>query len=221
MLFLFDLDGTLVDTSPGIIHCYNYAAALFQREQRPADQFRGIIGGPLLGNFQRYYHMDEDTARRAVEVYRKEYGATGIYEAAPYEGITELLAQIRKAGHKTGIATLKREDFAWKMMRHFHMEGYFDAIFGIDERDSLTKAALLEKCMQATGSAREETWLIGDSIHDARGAEEAGVRFIGVAYGWGFDTVEDIQAGYHSDAAASVEELQTIVEKIISKEERE
>jgi phosphoglycolate phosphatase len=221
MLFIFDLDGTLIDTSEGIINCYNYAAGLFLQEARPADRFRGVIGGPLLENFQKYYNMSEKTARKAVEIYREHYAREGIYQANVYEGIEELLKYIRQMGCSTAVATLKREDFSIAMLKHFGLLHLFDAVYGIDQNDTLTKVDLLNKCIGKLECNRQNSFLIGDSVHDANGAKTAKIPFVGVAYGWGFDSIADIQNNYYNHSVNSVEELHAVIKQIISKEKKE
>lgn len=190
---IFDMDGTLLDTSEGIIKCYNYTARKMGVNELPNDRFRYIIGSPLLYGFQEHYGLDEDKAKVAVEIYRERYKEKGIYEACIYEGIEELLKWLKDNSFKVGIATLKLDSFAKKMIEHFNLGEYFQVIQGIDEKDHLTKSQMVNICLKELQvEDKSKAILIGDSLYDAIGAKESGIDFIGVTYGWGFKNLEDV-----------------------------
>ena len=204
---LFDLDGTLMDTSPGIIHCYNTTALNYGKEERPSDCFRNIIGGTLPDNFKKHYSFTDDNVREAVEFYRKEYEVNGIHMAEVYKGIPELLSCLKENGIFTAIATLKREDFAVNMMKEFGLYEKFDVIKGMDKADTKTKSSIIDECLGIFNISPSEAVLIGDSKSDASGAEKSGVDFIGVTYGWGFATGDDVKKGYYTSYSKTVEDL--------------
>lgn len=196
-LVIFDLDGTLLDTSGGIIHCYNTVAERFGYPMRPHDQFRGIIGGALPDNFKKYFGAKQEEVRDAVELYREEYARNGRHIAAHYPGMAELLRRLKELGIKTAVATLKREDFAVQMMGEFGLAPYLDLIYGMDEADTRTKTSIIENCIYALGVEKRRVVMVGDSTGDLRGAEAAGVDFIGVTYGWGFDQDDQREDNEH------------------------
>ena len=208
---LFDLDGTLLDTSPGIIHCYNETARHFGIPERPNNMFRGIIGGALPDNFVKHFGFTPVTARDAVEFYREEYARAGIHMAEVYTGIKELLQLLTDEGIKTAVATLKREDFALSMMTEFGLAETLTLIRGMDAEDTRTKSSIIDMCLAELGATAEEAVLVGDSVSDAKGAELSGVDFIGVTYGWGFDSITDIQAGYHTYSSETVNGLSKLL----------
>lgn len=184
-LVIFDMDGTLADTSPGIIRCHQYAHRMMGRSEPDKETLRSIIGGPLLETYRTVFGFSEEDARRAMMFYRQRYAEKGIYEAELYPGMKEVLHTLKEQGLMLGIATLKAEPFAKTIVRHLGIAGCFDAVLGIDEQDQRSKAELIRLCMTALSAVREETVLIGDSIHDWKGAQEAQVDFIGVTYGFG------------------------------------
>lgn len=194
-IVLFDLDGTLLDTSPGIIHCYNETALHYGKEPRDKDSFYGIIGGKIPQNFVKYFGIDEADVKAAVEYYRDEYAINGIKMAENYDGIKELLMQLKKSGVKVAVATLKRKDFADIMMADFGLSEYIDYIGGMDKDDTKTKASIIDECMSALDeSDKSRAVLVGDSESDGTGAAQSGIDFIAVTYGWGFRTEAEVKA---------------------------
>ena len=207
-LVIFDLDGTLLDTAPGIAACYNETAARFGRAARERACFQGIIGGSLKSGFAALYGIEGDAADEAVARYRALYAEKGMYMYSVYPGIPELLASLREQGARTAVATLKLERFAVDMLRHAGLS--FDAVFGagLGAGDAgLTKARLLQKAMDHCGASPDQTVLVGDSAYDAQGAREAGTGFVAVTYGWGFADAEDAARGYHTAIADSADEV--------------
>jgi phosphoglycolate phosphatase len=106
--------------------------------------------------------------------------------AEHYGGMKELLYRLADSGRKTAVATLKRQDLAVKILTEFGLAGAFGVIYGMDENDMLTKSSLICRCVDYFSVRAEEAVLIGDSMNDAVGAQNAGVAFIGVTYGLGF-----------------------------------
>lgn len=185
-LVVFDLDGTLADTSLGIMNSHRYAHKMMGRSEPPLDVLRSVIGGPLLQTYRERFGFSEADARRALTFYRSYYAEKGIYEATLYPGIPETLQQLQSLGVQLGVATLKAERFAYKMLGHMNVLTCFSAVYGMDENDERTKAKLLQLCMEAVHATPDETILIGDSVHDLEGAASCGLSFLGVTYGFGF-----------------------------------
>jgi len=189
-LFVFDLDGTIADTSEGILNNHRHAHIHMGWPVPPDEILYGLIGGPLLENYRAVLHFPDEEAVRAVQCYREWYARYGIHQAKLYPGIPELLRRIRAGGSRVGMATLKAEPFAITMMEELGVRSSFDVICGMDGADRLTKADLIEKCMASAGVGPFETCMIGDSIHDYNGARQCHVSFVGVSYGFGFQKGE-------------------------------
>ena len=97
-----------------------------------------------------------------------------------------MLKELKKRGYLLAVATLKAEKFAIPMLESLGVAKYFDIIHGVDDKDTRTKASLIELCMHELNVSTKETALVGDSSHDAVGAKKAGVDFIAALYGFGF-----------------------------------
>lgn len=202
-LVVFDFDGTIADTSEGIIDAHKYTLGVTGKEVPSDETLHGVIGGNLLKTYMATFGFSEDDAREALKIYRKRYAEVGIHKAKVYPGFEELLGLLKSNGYKIGVATLKAEIFAKQMLQEMGINQYFDEVCGMDINDRLDKAGLIVKCAQLCGVELSSVMLVGDSNNDLIGAETAGVHFIGVTYGFGFkpeikydfyvvDSVEDL-----------------------------
>lgn len=188
-LIVFDLDGTLADTSEGIYNAHRAACAALKIDLSE-HSLNGVIGGALVDIYQERFGLSIDAARNAIDIYRGWYQNYGIHQAVIYPGIEELLAKLQSMGFFLGVATLKREDFAVEMLSDMGIKKYFNCICGMDTKDTLNKELLIHECMRHTGVSAKDTVLIGDTKNDYMGALRTKVDFIGVTYGFGFDQNE-------------------------------
>ena len=206
-LVLFDLDGTLLDTSPGIFNSVRYAESQMGLSTIPDARLREFVGPPPKSMYQCIYGLTEDQAFLAAQKHR-EYGKTkAIYEAKVYPGIRELLAQLKTNGYKLAVATLKAETIAQTILEYYGIAEYFDTIVGMDPQETLTKRMTIDLAKERTGSAGKAI-LVGDSIYDYDGAMEAGIDFLGVLYGFGFAP----ENSYPFDAVMTAAEVGTYLD---------
>lgn len=184
-LVLFDLDGTLLDTSPGIFNSVRYAESQMGLEPIPDSRLREFVGPPPKSMYRNIYGLNEEQALLAAQKHR-EYGRNkAIYEAEVYPGIRELLEQLKAAGYKLAVATLKAETIARTILEYYGIAAYFDTIVGMDPQETLTKRMTIDLAKERTHTSGPAV-LVGDSVYDHVGAVEAGVDFLGVLYGFGF-----------------------------------
>ena len=204
---LFDLDGTLIDTSEGIFNSVRYAEKMMGFSPIGDETLKQFVGPPPTQSYMKYYAVAEDIARQAT-TYHREYGLKhGIYEAEEYEGISELLKSLKDTGVKLGVCTLKRQDVAEKVLEYFGLLPYFDVVVGIDKQESLTKADTINLALRAIQHEnKEDVVLVGDSEYDAVGAQRVGVEFLGVLYGFGLTEPRD-----HYEMATDVCQLKNIL----------
>lgn len=205
---IFDLDGTVLDTAEGIMIGANYTAIQMGVPELTVEQQRSFIGPPPLKSFMRECGFTEDVAREAVKIYRNRYKEKGKFEAKHYQNIKELLTALKEKNCTTAVATLKRDDLAKEILGNFELNTYFDSINGVDDADTLSKSDLILMCLKELGqSDLSKVVLIGDSIHDATGAEEVGIDFIAVTYGYGFENKIEASKCKHVSIAENVEDL--------------
>lgn len=191
-LLIFDLDGTLADTSAGIYNCHIYTNTAMGRKAPSVETLEGIIGGPLPGTYINRFGFSENEAVKAVRIYREHYAVEGIKGTASYPKVCETLQQLKQRGYLLAVATLKAEYLAKDMLEKLGMACCFDLIHGVDNNDRLTKSDLIRKCINELNCNRAECVLIGDSDNDALGAESENIDFIGCTYGFGFKSESEI-----------------------------
>ncbi|MEA4854566.1 MAG: HAD hydrolase-like protein [Christensenella sp.] len=189
---LFDFDGTLVDSSRGILECARYAMREVGVAAPPEQQLRKFIGPPLKISFMDVCGMDEEVAERAVMLYRERYAQTGITEIDVYPGIEELLEELNEAGFLCAVASVKMEKIVRKSLNHLDMAGYFSAICGASEDMNInTKLHIIHDAVTRTSSRKKDCILVGDSSYDAEGALQAKVDFCAVLWGFGFGNMDE------------------------------
>ncbi len=189
------MDGTLADTSAGILNSHRYAHKMMGRSHPDTKVLESVIGGPLLNTYITRFGFSEAQARTAVAHYREYYAKNGLLEAELYPEMKNVLRILKEDGYLLAVATLKAERFVEKMLDHMGVLPYFDAVFGMDDSDTRTKAQLINMCMERLNADAQSTVMLGDSIHDLNGAVQAGVSFVGVTYGFGFKSAEERAVG--------------------------
>lgn len=208
---LFDLDGTLLDTTEGVLESAAYAAEKLGYPALPHETMLKFVGPPIQDSFMMHYGADARMAQKAAEVFRAYYKANAILKARPYPGLNRLLEELRSRGVRIGVATYKREDYAIAILKHFGIASYCRSMHGADNFNRLTKADIVRMCIEELGALPEETVLVGDTDHDAKGAANAGIDFIAVTFGFGYKSAADIRA---YPCIGCVESLERVIEFI-------
>lgn len=185
-LIIFDLDGTLLDTSQGIFNSVRYTEKYMGLSPINDEDLRKFVGPPPKEMYKEKYGLSEEMALEAAKKHR-EYGKTkAIYEAKLYPDVFDTLSILKNNGIKLAVATLKLKSIADEVLRFNNLYGFFDAIVGMDENESITKTETIimaEKIIDSSGSVL----MVGDSLYDYEGAIDANVDFLGVLYGFGFN----------------------------------
>ncbi len=184
---LFDLDGTLLDTSRGIFRTADRTAIAMGLEPcRDYRKYSLFVGPPLHIGFNRVYSLEGKDAERAAVIYKKFYPETGIDEYEYYDGLLEAVKELKRRGYMIAVATLKNEIAARHMISNSLFSPYVDIVHGSDEKERMEKKDIVNECLKSLSLRKEEAVLIGDSPSDAKGAGEAGVSFLAVPWGFGF-----------------------------------
>ena len=184
---LFDLDGTLIDSSEGIIKCVLYTLDFYGIKEPDTAKLYRFIGPPLSESFERYYGFSHEKAYEAVQKYREYYTVTGIFENALYDGIADLLADLRGAGRVLSLATSKPEPFALRILEHFGIAALFDHVAGAEltgPRNSKS-SVLRHACGLCGVEDMQQCLMVGDRKYDVLGAHAVGMPCAGVLYGYG------------------------------------
>lgn len=186
---LFDLDGTITESGPGITNSVYYAVTKMGYEVEDRSMLRRFIGPPLSESFQKYFGMTEAQAEEGIRCYREYYTVKGMFENTVYDGFEESIKALKENGKKLAIATSKPEKFAKQIAAHFGFDQYFDVICGASMDESLVaKADIMANALKELGVSEEEkakVLMVGDREHDIFGAKKNQVASMGVLYGYG------------------------------------
>jgi phosphoglycolate phosphatase len=202
---LFDLDGTIVDSAPGITATLDYT---FRRLGRPVPspaELVAFVGPPILDSFQERGGMTAQEAREALAVYKPRYIERGVFDATVYPGVGDVLREIHERGTPLSLATSKPEKPARVILAHYELLQYFDVITGASEDEVLSaKADIVEEALvrlAAIGADISRPVMVGDRHHDVLGAAAHGVPTIFVRWGYGSPAEEVGAIGVAPDAA--------------------
>ncbi|WP_138760838.1 HAD hydrolase-like protein [Modestobacter altitudinis] len=182
-LVLFDMDGTLVDSTPGIWASVRVAAAELGLPEPTPGQLRSMVGPPLQDGFASALGLAGDDVDRAVAAYRAHYRAGAMFDAAVYPGIPELLAVLRADGATLAVATSKPEPFAVRILDHAGLLPAFAGVHGATLDGAVRHKHEVVAAALAAHPDGERPVLVGDRSHDVLGAAAHGLPCVGA--GWG------------------------------------
>ncbi|MBQ3326964.1 MAG: HAD hydrolase-like protein [Clostridia bacterium] len=183
---LFDWDGTVADTRPGIFNSVRYAIGQYGIADKPDDELRYFIGPPLYDGFEHVFGVSPELANELTDTYRVYYRDKGIFECNVYEGVGDLLRELHDAGVKTAVVSSKPKEFLDRLVEHFGLAEHLDAVVGpaMDNHNS-NKTVLVNQALKELMLLPSTVAMIGDRHFDMEGAKAAGVSAVGVLYGYG------------------------------------
>ncbi|MBQ8556643.1 MAG: dTMP kinase [Clostridia bacterium] len=199
---IFDLDGTLTRSEEGIWNCVKYAAEKLGFEEPDAATLRKFIGPPLGYSFREYMGMDDAMADKAVETYRERYNVLGLFENRVFPGIRRLLRTLKNDGWYIGVATGKPQRASERIIAYFGLDKYITKVCGPVGDHRPDKIDLIRNALPAQW---DEAWMVGDRKFDVEGAIGAGVRSIGVGYGYGSE--EELRQSGCDEYCETVQDL--------------
>lgn len=207
MHLFFDLDGTLTDSCTGIIRCVNHALEELGCAREPDDRLRGMIGQPLTVIFGAVIDGATDAVvDRAIAAYRVRFDDVGMFENAVYPGVPEALAQLTAAGRKLQVVTAKPAVAAARILDHFGLAAYFDAVQGPALTDrGCDKGMLVGRALAHAAASPRDATMIGDRVDDVLAAKAQQVRAIGA--GWGYGSRAELIGAGADHVADSLEAL--------------
>jgi phosphoglycolate phosphatase len=207
---LFDLDGTIVDSAPGITATLAYTFEQLGLPIPTPAELVQYVGPPILDSFRDLAGFSPELSARALSIYREQYLKTGVFDATLYPGVGELLRGIHEAGIPLSLATSKPETPATLILERYDLVQYFDVITGAsdDEVRSAKKDVVEEalRRLRAIGAATATPVMVGDREHDVHGAAAHDVPTIFVRWGYG-SPAEEVGALAVVDDAAQLSSL--------------
>lgn len=210
---LFDLDGTLTDSSEGICKSVGYALESVGIHVEDITTLKCFIGPPLRTSFRTFYGLDDETMERAIGFYRERYSTVGKFENKPYPGVENLLKELKEAGVCLVVASSKPEVYVREIMAHFNLEQYFTHIVGGDlEGKREAKEEVIKEALRRLGietpEEKKEIIMIGDRHFDINGAKFFGLDSLGVTYGFAPENeLSEYGADYIADTMDEIKEI--------------
>ena len=196
---LFDLDGTLSRSAPGITRSLQYGLRRIGIDEPDLSRLTRFIGPPLNVELRAAYGLSAADIERVISGFRERYEAKGLYECELYPGVGDLVRDCAAAGLALAVASSKPEPHVKTIMAHFGLTGCFRVIKGSrieDELDNKTGADNKEKIVAGTlallrqSGADGPAVMIGDTRYDITGARRNGIDSVAVTYGYG--TAEEL-----------------------------
>lgn len=185
--FLFDFDGTLMDTSPGV---YNSFDRVVNHYKLGIDRsvYRRMIGPPLRESFANILGLPENEIVNAMAKYREYYSVTGMYEADFYPGVLDVIRKLRSMGKRIFVATSKPEIYARSILEKKGVLDLFDFVGGsdIEEKGRVEKVDVVKYVLESNQiEDLSKCLMIGDRFYDVKGAHLAGIKCAGILWGFG------------------------------------
>ena len=178
---IFDLDGTISKSAPGILNAFEYALEKMGKTYSMDDLYK-YIGPPLRESFVK--ELGEDLADQGVDFYREYYFNKGLFETEIYDGIKDLLDNLNSKGYKIFLATSKGEESSKKILEYFGILDYFSYVSG-SENNKNTKKKVIDHLLKENNIKASESIMIGDRSYDIEAASNLEVKTIAVTYGYG------------------------------------
>lgn len=207
---LFDLDGTLTQSAPGIRRCIELTLQHMGREVPDLSDYSRYIGPPLIKTFMGLCGLPEDDAKEALAYYLKIYDTEGEPLNQLFEGTDHMLQRLRESNARVAVCSSKFQGSVDKVCAFLGLPRYFDALCGSDGTEKRReKEDIIPYAMETLGAKKgDRVVMIGDTFFDAKGAVHSGVDFIGVTYGYGRkDAMEKEGATVFAHSAEELEKM--------------
>ena len=201
---LFDLDGTLTDSGPGITKAASYALEKLGMGTHAPSTLDYFVGPPLSWSFAKA-GVSEDLIEEAIRLYRVYDLDKGKWENSPYDGIAALLTRLQEEGFRLFVATSKPEALSMEILRRFDLDRYFEIIAGAtNDHTRENKNDVIRYLLEKTGDTGK-TIMVGDTEFDVKGAADLKIGCIGVS--WGYGSIENMKKAGAVGIAATPEKL--------------
>ena len=185
---LIDLDGTLTDPKVGITTSARHGLEKIGHPISDEINIDWIIGPPLKASLAKILNVEADhvLAEQALMGYRERFAVQGLYEHHVVEGVAETLAELKRRGYRSFVATAKPTVYAKQILEHFDLAQYFTDIYGSELNGERTnKAELIQYILEQQKLQADQCLMVGDREHDIFGARQNGIDTIAVNYGYG------------------------------------
>ncbi len=205
-LVIFDLDGTLTDSAAGVLDSFRHALRSVGADVPTGDLVSLVVGPPMSHTMNQLGLGDRAT--EAVATYRADYTTRGWAMNTLFEGVTELLRDLRLTGVRLAIATSKAEPTARRILEHHGIAHHFDVIAGasVDGQRS-AKVDVLARALEQLAPVPNSVVMVGDRAHDVEGAAAHGIATIVVRWGYGQSDFDHTSAEGPAAFVGTIDEL--------------
>lgn len=184
---LLDLDGTVIDSKPGILRCIKHALDNHSIPC-PDEILDKMVGPPFRVSMRDFLGITDDVlVRELIEEYRKEYAESGLQTSVAYEGIENLLIKLKKSGFVVALATSKPMRFSTAIIEMLGFDKYFDFIGAASSDNSReSKSDVIDMVLDALEvEDKSAVLMVGDRLYDIVGAKNVGIDCLAVKWGYG------------------------------------
>lgn len=200
--FIFDIDGTLIDTGDAIVYSLRITQEKLGTKQLEEKTLKLFLGPSLKESVMKYYGLSFDETMKFIDAYRDNYLKYGLQLSKVFDYIPEILIEIKENGAHCAFASLKQYQVAEILLRQTGLDKFSDYV-ALDYSNEIgDKTELVESCITKLECVdKEKTVMIGDSPSDAKAANDSGIHFIALGYGEGFKNKSALDM-YPSDYVA-------------------
>lgn len=196
-LIMFDMDGTLIDSGFAITNTINYVRENLGFEKLERNHILEKVNDPTINSAEFFYGTKEFT-KQQTKLFEEYYNIHCLTDLVIYDGILELVEKLSK-NFTLAVATNANSDYAHKMLNHVGLGQYFETILGYDSvRNPKPHPEMVNKILEKHNISKEYAQLVGDSKKDIMAAQNAGVDWVLV--NWGF-------SNHDNEAIETVEQL--------------
>lgn len=197
-LILFDLDGTLFDTSETLLNSIKGTVKLAGLRELTEEELGTFIGPPVVTSLKGYYpNLSDEEIDKLTDLYRQYYIDKEMLKAELFPGMIDVLKTLKANGYKTALATYKLMKCVEPLFEKKDVAKFFDTLRGSTAETGMSKTEIMSWAIEDCKiTDYDKICMIGDTEHDLRGAINLGVSFIGVNYGAGFKGLTDEEKNY-------------------------
>ncbi len=213
MTILFDLDGTLIDSTEAILESFRNSFDVHGHPHPEDEAIKALIGHPLDVMYAEL-GVEKSKVWEFVGTYKEYYRVISTQKTVLLPKAREAVEEAAKFA-RLGIVTTKTGKYSRILMEHFELMHHFEVLIGYEDvKNPKPHAEPIEKAMEKMGVTKELCWIIGDTRLDIGSANNAGIKSVGVLSG--YDNAEQLKTltdVIEDDAFQAVKRLAKLVEK--------
>ena len=209
-VILFDFDGTLADTVPAIVSTARTVLLRHGLTEETLGDVKRIVGPPFPQAYSLVYGFSVEEAAQITAEYRAIYTGLGRGGWPRFDGVRELLEDLRAAGRRLGVASSKRMALVEQALEDNEVGDLFDVRLGKPSDDEFSKAQIIERALGELGVGAGDAVMVGDRHNDVEAATACGLPCVGVSYG-GATQPGELEGAGACSVAATVDELRRVL----------